>query len=139
MTGADNVAVVRRLFRAVEERDIEPMFEIYDPEVVIREAPTLPYGGEYRGHEGVVAHGLGYLETWEPFQTDADRHLDAEFFGSGDLVFVRWRQKAHAGDGIPLDLPVVSVYRLRGGRIVESAMHHLDTAALLGFFVHALD
>jgi hypothetical protein len=35
---ADNVDVIRRLFRAVEERDVEPMFDIYDPEVVVWEA-----------------------------------------------------------------------------------------------------
>jgi ketosteroid isomerase-like protein len=49
-------------------------------------------------------------------------------------VFVRWRQKGHASDGRKLNLPVVSVYRLRDGRIVESIMHHFDTARLVEFF-----
>lgn len=40
----ENVEVIRRLFHAVEARDIEPMYEIYSPEVVIREAASLPYG-----------------------------------------------------------------------------------------------
>jgi ketosteroid isomerase-like protein len=130
---ADNVDVIRRLFRAVEERDIELMFDIYDPEVVVREAPSLPYGGDYRGRDGVAQHGLGYLEAWDRLQTEEDRRLEAEFVGSGDRVFVRWRQKAHSRDGEQLDLPVISVYRLREGRVVESIMHHLDTAALLEF------
>jgi ketosteroid isomerase-like protein len=38
----DNVEVVRRLFRAVEERDIEPMYDIYAPDVVVQEASSLP-------------------------------------------------------------------------------------------------
>jgi ketosteroid isomerase-like protein len=129
----DNLDVIRRLFRAVEERDVEPMFDIYDPTVVVREARSLPYGGEYHGHDGVVQHGLGYLEAWDRFQTDEDRRLEAEFAGSGDRVFVRWRQKAHGSDGQQLDLPAISVYRLREGRVVESIMHHLDTEALLEF------
>lgn len=130
---ASNVDVVRRLFQAVKERDIEPMYEIYDPDVIVREAPSLPYGGEYRGHHGIVAHGMGYLETWDHLQTDDDKWMEAEFSGAGERVFVRWRQKAHASDGTQLDLPAVSVYRLREGRVVESIMHHLDTAELLAF------
>jgi ketosteroid isomerase-like protein len=59
--------------------------------------------------------------------------LDPELFGAGDWVFVRWRQRAHADDGMALDLPVISAYRLRDGRVVESIMHHFDTAALVGF------
>ena len=129
----DNEGIIRRLFEAVEERKIEPMLEIYHPDVVVREADSLPYGGEYRGHDGVVQHGLGYVRTWDPVQTDEDRELQLEFVGVGDTVFVLWRQKAHARDGSRLDLPAISVYRLRNGRVVESQMHHLDTAALVEF------
>jgi uncharacterized protein len=42
---AENVEVLRRLFQAVEDRDIEPMYEIYAPDVVVQEALSLPYGG----------------------------------------------------------------------------------------------
>jgi ketosteroid isomerase-like protein len=131
---ADNVDIVGRLFAAVEERDIEPMYAIYADDVVVHEAPSLPYGGDYQGHQGILEHGMGYVETWHRFQTDEDRQLEAEFSGAGDRVFVQWRQKAHGRDGRQLNLPCVSVYRVQDGQVVESAMHHLDTAALLEFF-----
>jgi ketosteroid isomerase-like protein len=130
---AENVDVIRRLFHAVEARDIEPMYEIYSPDVVIREAPSLPYGGEYAGHAGMLEHGRGYLETWDHMQDDDDRRLDADFADAGDRVFVCWRQRAHGRDGTKVDLPVVSVYELQGSRVVRSTMHHLDTAALREF------
>jgi len=129
----ENVEVIRRLFRAVEARDIEPMYEIYSPEVVIREAPSLPYGGDYRGHGGILEHGTGYLATWDHLQDDEDRRMDAEFDAAGDRVFVRWHQRAHGRDGTRLDLPVVSVYDLQDRQVVRSVMHHLDTATLLAF------
>ncbi|HZO58519.1 MAG TPA: nuclear transport factor 2 family protein [Solirubrobacterales bacterium] len=132
-----NVEIVRRLFRSVEERDLETMFELYDPRVVIREAPSLPYGGEYQGHEGVVEHGLGYLGTWQPVQQPGDEALEPEFAGAGDKVFVRWRQKATAADGTHVDLPAISEYRIRDGKIVSSAMHHFDTGAILQFLARA--
>lgn len=74
----ENVKVIRRLFRAVEARDIEPMYEIYSREVVVREAPSLPYGGEYAGHAGILAHGMGSLETWDHLQDDEDRRMDLD-------------------------------------------------------------
>src|SRR5215207_8792436 len=132
-----NVEIVRRLFRTVEERDLETMFDLYDPQIVIRESPSLPYGGEYHGHEGVVGHGLGYLATWQPVQQPGDEALEAEFFDAGERVFVRWRQKATAPDGEHLDLPAISEYRLRDGKIVGSSMHHLDTEAILAFLERA--
>ena len=132
-----NVDVVRRLFQAVEERDVETMFELYDPDVVIREAPSLPYGGEYRGHEGVIEHGLGYLGTWVPVQRPGDEALEPQFVGGGDRVFVNWRQKATAPSGEHIDLPAVSEYRLRDGKIIGSSMHHFDTEAILRFLARA--
>jgi uncharacterized protein len=129
----DNIDIIRRLFRAVEERDIEPMYEIYDPEVVIREASSLPYGGEHRGYEGVIRHGLGYVQAWDHLQTEEDRNLEPEFVGHGDRVLVCWQQKAHAEDGRALRVPVVSEYRLRGGKVVESRMHTFDSAELAEF------
>jgi len=129
----DNAAIVRRLFQAVEERDIAPMLEIYDPGVVIHEASSLPYGGRYVGHEGMARHGLAYLQAWDALQTETDRDLEAEFFEHGDRVLVRWRQKGHARDGRALAMPMVSEYRLSGGKVVESRMHPFDSAALADF------
>jgi ketosteroid isomerase-like protein len=134
---SENVEIVRRLFRAVEEREVEPMFEIYDPEVVIREARSLPYGGEHHGHEGMVNHGLGYVGTWGPLQASDERRLEPGFFHSGDHVFVRWRQKARGSNGETLDLPALSVYRLEEGKVIESEMYQFDTAAILRFLDRA--
>jgi ketosteroid isomerase-like protein len=128
-----SASVVRRLFEAVETRDVEPMYGLYAPDVVIHEAPSLPWGGEFRGHDGVLRHGLGYVRTWEPLQTAADRRLDPEVAAEGDRVFVTWRQRAHDRDGRQLDLPAVSAYALASGRIVDARMYHFDTVAILAF------
>lgn len=132
-----NCDIVRRLFDAVAVRDLGPMYEIYDPAVVIKEASSLPYGGEYHGHEGMVRHGIAFARTWDPFQGEQERALDPEFFDTGDHVFVLWHQRARSPSGIQLDLPATSVYRLREGQIVASTMHHLDTAELLHFLSEA--
>jgi hypothetical protein len=71
---AENVEVIRRLFRAVEARDIELMYDIYARDVIVREAPSLPYGGATPGSSSTVEatskRGITYRPTkigsWTP-------------------------------------------------------------------------
>jgi uncharacterized protein len=64
----DEVQVVRRLFGAVERRDRDELLACYAEDVEITEAQVLPYGGTYRGHDGALAHALGLLAAWSPYQ-----------------------------------------------------------------------
>jgi uncharacterized protein len=125
------IDLVKRLFQAVEARDLDAMFELYAEDVVIREDASLPYGGEYRGHSGVADHGVAYLNAWTPVQTQADERLDPEFLDCGDQVVVRWTQRAHTANGEQLEWAALSAYRVRAGRIVESQMFHSDTASII--------
>jgi uncharacterized protein len=129
----ENVDVVRRLFKAVEDRDLAGVLAAYDSEIVIREPESLPYGGVYQGHEGAKQHAGGYALTWGDFQTSAEQKTDAVFLDAGDHVIVLWRQRGlDTRSGKRLDLPAASVYRMRGGKIVESQMYQ-DTSTILQF------
>jgi hypothetical protein len=130
----ENVEIIRHLFKAVEERDLAGYLAAYDPEIVIREAESLPYGGVYHGLEGAKQHAESAAQTWDNLQTSAERALDAVFLDAGDYVVALWRQRGLvASSGRKLDLPAVSVYKMRGGKIVESQMFHADTFAILQF------
>jgi uncharacterized protein len=137
----ENLETVRRLFKAVEERDPElalaGVLAAYHPEIVIREAESLPYGGEYRGIEGATEVSLGYHATWAELQPAGETGLDATFLASGDHVVAFWRQKGVSKSGKRFDMPAVSVYKMRNGKIVESQMFHADTAAIVQFLNEA--
>ena len=138
LTAARNVDLVRQLFAAVEHRDSGAFMRAYDERVVTHEAPSLPYGGEYRGPSGVERHAQEYLRAWDGLQGDEERRLDPEFIADGDRVAVLWRQRArHPATGDTFDMPAVSIYRLRGGRIVESRMFHFDAGAVRDFLARA--
>lgn len=130
----ENVETIRNLFRGVEERDLEAYLAVGHPEVVIREPGSLPYGGEYHGLEGLKRHAAGWMRTWAPLQPEDERKLDADFIDAGDHVIARWRLRARtpAGDGM-LDMPMVGIYRLRDGKLVEAQMFYSDTAEVLRF------
>jgi uncharacterized protein len=131
---AEKVEAARRLFKAVEERDLAGTLAVYDPEVVIREASFLPYEGVYYGHDGAKQHGKGFAFTWGKFQPSDEKRLDAVFLDAGDRVVVFFRLKGLAANsGRSIDVPVVGVYRVRGGKVVESQMFYSDTSEILKF------
>lgn len=130
-----NVEVVRRLFDAVERRDLPGMLACYDEEVEIHEAASLPYGGVYRGLEGAVRHASAFQTTWAPYQTPTEYGLRADLVGGEDgAVVAAFRHRAvDPGTGLELDEAEVALYRVRDDKVVRSQMFHYDTAALLRF------
>ena len=136
----ENVETTRRLFKAVEERDVAGVLAAYDPEIVIRDAASLPYGGIYHGREGAKQHIEGAAQTWNPFQPEAERKMEAVFLDAGEYVVVLWRLKGlEVSSGRKLDLPTVSVYKMRDGKIVESQMFYSDTAAIVQFLANKIE
>lgn len=129
-----NVEVIQSLFRGVEERDLEAYLAGWNREIVVREPGSLPYGGEYRGLEGVKRHAAAWLRTWSPLQPGDERKLGAAFVDAGDDVVVRWRLRARASDGDrTLDMPMVSLYKLRDGKVALAQMFYTDTVEVLRF------
>jgi ketosteroid isomerase-like protein len=129
------VEVVRRLFAAVERRDLPAMLGCYAEDVEIHEAPSLPYGGVYRGHDGAVRHARAFQATWARYQSPAEYPLQAAFADGGDggVVAVFRHRAADPADGRRIDAEEVGLYRVRADRVVRSQMLHFDTAALLRF------
>jgi uncharacterized protein len=131
---SQNVETIRSLFGGVEERDLEAYLAAGHPEVVIHEPGSLPYGGEYRGLEGMRRHAAGWMRTWAALQPGDERKLNAAFIDAGDHVAARWRLRARApaGDEM-LDMPMVGIYELRDGKLVRAQMFYSDTAEVLRF------
>jgi ketosteroid isomerase-like protein len=132
---SDEVDVVRRLFAAVEDRDLERMLACYADDVEIVEAEVLPYGGIWRGHEGAVAHAVGFLNSWAALQGPNEIRLDARFWGDGaETVCVLFRHRA--ADPVSearFDAPEVSIYQVRDEQVVRSQMFHADSYAVVRF------
>jgi uncharacterized protein len=127
----ENIETTRRLFKAVEERDVAGVLATYDPEIVIRDAESLPYGGIHHGLEGAKQHIEVAAQTWNHLQSEAERKMDAVFLDAGEYVVVLWRLKGlDVSSGRTLDAPTVSVYKMRDGKIVESQMFYSDTAVM---------
>lgn len=129
-----NAQAAQRLFEAVEHRSREGVMALYHENIVINEAPSLPYGGEFLGHEGALRHGQGFRAAWDRFQPSRTRGLEPRFIAQGEHVAVLWRHRAENHEtGERIDLPAAGVYRFVDGKVVNSRMFHFDIAALLRF------
>jgi len=128
-------SVVDRLFtQGVERRDPLAYFEsTYHPEVLIHEAGSLPYGGTYRGLDGAARHALAFLRTWDALQPGDARRPQHRIHALPDRAFVTWSLTTiDPANGQRRSLPAISHYLFENGLIIESWMHHFDTAKLLG-------
>ncbi len=93
----------------------QQMAETLDPEVVLHQTPDLPWGGDYRGHEG--------YEAWANKMSDAFDQLelkDTRFLTADDTVIILCRLITRSRrTGETLDLPMAQMVRVKSGKIVE--------------------
>lgn len=140
-----NEEVVLAVFRAIEERDREALFELFHEDVELHEAPSLPYGSEgISGKEAMPAQletapERSWLGTWGPLQpTEAERRMDPRVVAArGKEVVVHYVTRALAPNGERFESPVLGLYEVRDGRFARAQMFHFDTAAVVEFLERA--
>jgi uncharacterized protein len=132
-----NADVVRRVFDAVRQRDLDGLLSLCHRDVVVREPRSLPHGGDHHGLDQVRAAAIRWGQTWAPYQQNAELSFEPEIFTVSDgHVVARWRLRARDGtEGI--DVEVIDIYRLRDGKVLELETYFRDTAALVGFLERA--
>jgi ketosteroid isomerase-like protein len=111
--GADNVAIVRRVFEAFSSRDVEGMIALLDPEVLFEPVPTFarPHKS-YLGHEGMRQYFGDVSQTWERLDVNIQ-----EYRAAGSYVIAFGRIYA-SGGGSVADDPASFVWRLENGKVV---------------------
>jgi uncharacterized protein len=136
--------VVLGVFRAIEQRDRDRLFELYHDDVEFHWPASLPYGGSSRGKETQAqqletAPEKTWLGTWGPLQpTDEERRMNPRVVASnGNEVVISYRQRAVSPDGERFDEPVLGLYEVRDGKFARARMFHFDTAEMLGFLERA--
>lgn len=129
------VNLVRRLFTAVADRNLESLLSCYSPQVEICEDDSLPYGGRYHGLDGAKRHAAAFLDTWGRFQEGLAGTMEPRFLGDGQgTVVVLFRHRAwNPRNGRLLDTPEIGLYQISNGLVSQSHMIHPDAAKLLAF------
>ena len=66
----DSAAVVLAAFDAVQRRNRDELFDLYNDDVVFCDAASVPYGGTFRGKSG-------FATRWSATGAHVARHLGA--------------------------------------------------------------
>ncbi|MFI9552022.1 nuclear transport factor 2 family protein [Nonomuraea endophytica] len=106
----------------------EPVAALLDPDVVLYQAPGLPFtgSGAWRGHDGMERFLAAFSTAWESME-----FLEQEHWGDADTVIVRNRVLFRArGTGKEVDALIVQLIRVRDGRMLECRPFYWDPQAV---------
>jgi uncharacterized protein len=108
----------------------EASFELLAPffasDVVLHQAEALPYGGTWRGHDGMQQFFLAMSQAWESFGM-----VDQKFLATDGTAVVLTQVRACArATGRKLDFPILQTVEARNGRITEIRPFYWDTAVI---------
>ncbi|MFJ2665798.1 nuclear transport factor 2 family protein [Nocardia fluminea] len=98
----------------------------FAPDVVLYQADNLPYGGTWRGHDGLERFFLAMSEVWDRFEMAEQTFLADE---SPLVVLTHVRARARS-TGRDLDFPILQTITVDAGRISEIRPFYWDTAAV---------
>jgi uncharacterized protein len=131
----DIQALLKRMYAAEDEYLAaggpgEASFELLAPffasDVVLLQAEALPYGGTWRGHDGMEQFFLAMSQAWESFDM-----VDQKFLATDGTAVVLTQVHACArATGRKLDFPILQTINARNGRITEVRPFYWDTAAI---------
>ena len=121
-----NADVVRRMFAAFADRDLDAMLAAIDPDVeFLPVTANLTTGGlPYRGHAGIAQYMEDVAKVWPRLRLYPD-----EFRELDDAVVVLGRIVARGG-GMILDRPTGWVIKLRESKIVWMRVYGTPQEAL---------
>ncbi|MFJ3921561.1 nuclear transport factor 2 family protein [Streptomyces sp. NPDC090022] len=121
-----NTRTLQSFFALIESGAIEEALELIDPELVIHEAESLPYPGDFHGP-------AGFVQLAEKVFGLADLSIsDVRLLEDGDTVVSRSRATFTArATGRVLETEVVELYTFRDGRIADIDAFYKDTHAVV--------
>jgi len=108
------------------EASFDLLAPFFAPDVELHQADALPYGGVWRGHEGMTQFFLLMGEVWESFHM-----VEQQFLATGETAVVLTQVRARArASGRELGFPILQAITVRNGRITEVRPFYWDTRAI---------
>jgi ketosteroid isomerase-like protein len=109
-----NLDAVRRAYECFRRRDLEALFELFDPEIEIYQSYEIPWGGRYKGHDQ-ARQFYDRLTHAVDSRVEIERTIDA-----ADHVVTVGRTRGTArATGREFDLPFVHVWAFRSSRVIR--------------------
>ncbi|HVE26788.1 MAG TPA: nuclear transport factor 2 family protein [Sporichthya sp.] len=123
---SENTALVERFFAAVIGQDIDTLKALVSPDCVVHEPAELPYGGEYKGLDGLLAM-FGAIGRDFDFAVTGAATMDA---GEGKVAVRIDATFTARASGRSTSFPIAELYTLSGGQIVDIDVFYKEPGAV---------
>jgi ketosteroid isomerase-like protein len=120
-----NVAVIRAFNEA---EDVPAMLDLLDSDVEWRVPESLPWGGNFHGHDGFQRFWALVSDQLAETHREKQQYLDA-----GDQVIVLLQSVGRPKGGTEYQEPEVDICEIRNGKIVSVDIY-IDSAMVLRSF-----
>lgn len=136
MTSSDSSAILRGMYAAEAaylaaggpgRASFDLLAPYFAPDVELHQADGLPYGGIWRGYDGMEKFFVTMSETWADFDLSDQTFLAVT--PDHAVVLTQVRATARA-TGRAVDFPILQIIRFGEGRIREVRPFYWDTAAI---------
>jgi ketosteroid isomerase-like protein len=124
-----SVDTVRHFYDLLGQGKLEEAGQLFHEDLIIHEAPELPFGGDFHGPQGFFDIWARIVEFAEPSLVGEMTYLDTEPV----VVLLRGRFTRKSGEAAETD--VVELYSVRDGQIVDLDIYYKNpgaVAALVG-------
>ncbi len=123
----NNLEIIKNLYQAFGEGDLDQVFSLLDPQVKWIESDSIPYGGEFIGIEAV---NLGVFQKiaaeWSNFQANVEQFIDA-----GDkIITLGYDSGTYNATGKSMLAETASIWTLKNGKVI-SFVQYIDTVKVM--------
>jgi uncharacterized protein len=126
----ENLTTIKKMYDAIFASDMDTFKTYLDPEIVVFEADSLPYGGTYIGTDGVERLWAAVYGAWDDVAFKV-----TNFTAGGDSIVVLGHFSARGKTtGKTFSFPQAELWRFRGGLAFEWRPFYFDTKKVCDVF-----
>ena len=111
----ENVELARRILGAWNDRDLEAMRALADPEVEYVNSPTAVEPGTRYGHDGVTT----VLQTQLEMLTDARQEIERTYDRGEEVIVLTLLSRQMPGSEGRIEAQTLVSYKFRDGKLIR--------------------
>lgn len=126
----ESIAVIKKVYEYADRGDRVGWLELVADDCEFHEPPSLPYGGSYVGKKAMEFGLKKMREAWKDLEYQV-----LDYFASGEVVVVHLQIGATGHKtGKHFWTPIMELWRVRDGKVVELRPFIFDTARMVDVF-----
>lgn len=122
----EQISIVEEFYKALGEGDRSGAFELLSEDFEMVQAPSLPYGGSYKGKSALADYFKKFGKSWK-----STRSEDVHYYSDKDKVIAHHRFIGERSDGKKVEMPIVQIYTIIEGKISKAEPFYQDTHQII--------